>query len=134
VEGGGGTTNLMKVHLIERILARGLGLADRKVIGRVRRLEAPVSPDVRVEPDEIVVTSHTDRTFLPVLHKALGLITADARPEAHCRLAALELGLPAVVGVQDGVEALTDGMHIVMDTKRGLVYERPPALWRSRDE
>ena len=134
VEGGGGTTNLMKVHLIERILARGLGLADRKVIGRVRRLEAPVSPDVRVEPDEIVVTSHTDRTFLPVLHKALGLITADARPEAHCRLAALELGLPAVVGVGDGIGTLTDGMHIVMDTKRGLVYERPPALWRSRDE
>ncbi len=134
VEGGGGTTNLMKVHLVERILARGLGLADRKVMGRVRRLEAPVSPDTRVEPDEIVVTSHTDRTFLPVLNKALGLVTADPRPEAHCRLAALELGLPAVVGVEDGVEALTDGMHIVMDTKRGLVYERPPALWPSSDE
>ncbi len=134
VEGGGGTTNLMKVHLVERILARGLGLADRKVMGRVRRLEAPVSPDIRVEPDEIVVTSHTDRTFLPVLNKALGLVTADPRPEAHCRLAALELGLPAVVGVEDGVEALTDGMHIVMDTKRGLVYERPPALWPSSDE
>ncbi len=134
VEGGGGTTNLMKVHLVERILARGLGLADRKVMGRVRRLESPVSPDVRVEPDEIVVTAHTDRTFLPVLHKALGLITGDARPEAHCRLAALELGLPAVVGVEEGIDALTDGMHIVMDTKRGLVYERPPALWRSRDE
>jgi pyruvate kinase len=134
VEGGGGTTNLMKVHLVERVLARGLGLADRKVMGRVRRLEAPVSPDVRVGPDEIIVTSHTDRTFLPVLHKALGLVTADARPEAHCRLAALELGMPAVVGVQEGIDALTDGMHIVMDTKRGLVYERPPALWPSIDE
>jgi len=134
VEGGGGTTNLMKVHLVERVLARGLGLADRKVMGRVRRLEAPVSPDIRVEPDEVIVTSRTDRTFLPVLHKALGLVTADPRPEAHCRLAALELGLPAVVGVEEGIEALTDGMHIVMDTKRGLVYERPPALWPAYEE
>ena len=33
VEGAGGTTNLMKVHLIERVLAHGLGLGDRKVIG-----------------------------------------------------------------------------------------------------
>ncbi|OQA44041.1 MAG: Pyruvate kinase [Chloroflexi bacterium ADurb.Bin325] len=134
VEGGGGTTNLMKVHLIEHILARGLGLSDRKVIGRVRRLEAPVAPDVVIKPDEIVVTSHTDRTFLDVLHKALGLITTDARPGAHCRLAALELGLPTIVGVQESIDTLTDGMHIVMDTKRGLVYERPPALWRPRDE
>ena len=36
VEGAGNTTNLMKVHLIERVLAHGLGLGDRKVIGRAR--------------------------------------------------------------------------------------------------
>ena len=83
----------MKVHLIERVLAHGLGLGDRKVIGRARRLEAPVSADVRVEPDEIVVTSHTDRSFLPALRRCAGLVTSDARPDAHARLAALELGL-----------------------------------------
>ena len=134
VEGGGGTTNLMKVHLIERVIARGQGLGDRKVIGRVRRLSAPLPPDTRVEPDEIVVATNTDRTFLPILHKVLGLITADQQPNSHCRLAALELGLPAVVGVKEGVDSFTDGMHVVMDSKRGIVYERPPALWRSRDE
>jgi pyruvate kinase len=134
VEGGGGTTNLMKVHLIERVLAHGHGLGDRKVIGRVRRLTAPLPPDTHVEPEEIIVTSHTDRTFLPILHRVAGLISADARPDAHCRLAALELGLPAVVGVREGIEGFTNGMHVVMDSKRGLIYERPPALWRSRDE
>jgi pyruvate kinase len=134
VEGGGGTTDLMKVHLIERVLARGQGLGDRKVIGRVRRLSAPLPPDTQVEPDEIVVATDTDRTFLPILHKAAGLVTADPRSNSHCRLAALELGLPAVVGVQEGVDALSDGMHVVMDSKRGIVFERPPALWRSRSE
>lgn len=134
VEGGGGTTNLMKVHLIERVLAHGQGLANRKVIGRVRRLEAPVTSDVQIAPDEIIVTSCTDRTFLRVLHRAAGLISSDARPDSHCRLISLEIGLPAIVSVREGLEPFADGMHIVMDTKRGLIYERPPALWRSEDE
>lgn len=134
VEGGGGTTNLMKIHLIECVLAHGLGLGDRKVIGRVRRLSSPVPPDILIEPDEIIVTERTDRTFLPALHRTLGLITADTGANSHCRLVALEMGLPAIVGVTEGIEAFEDGMHIVMDAKRGLVYERPPALWRSEDE
>lgn len=134
VEGGGGTTNLMKVHLIECVLGRGEGLGDRKVIGRVRRLAAPVPPDTRVEQDEIIVAPATDRTFLPFLHRAAALITADGRPNAHSRLAALEMGLPAIIGVQEGIDHFTDGQHIVMDTKRGLIYERPPALWRSLEE
>jgi pyruvate kinase len=130
VEAAVGTTDLMKVHLIERVLAHGAGLGDRKVIGRVRRLEPPLAADVRVEPDEIVVTPCTDRSFLPVLRRAAGLVTADAAANAHCRLLALELGLPAVVGVAEGIGGLPDGMHVVMDAKRGLVYERPAVLLR----
>ncbi len=131
---GGGSTNLMKVHLIERVLGHGQGLGNRRVVGRVRRLEAPIAPDVQIAPDEIIVTSCTDRTFLPILRRAAGLISSDKRPDSHCRLISLELGLPAVVGVREGLEPFTDGMPIVLDAKRGLVYERPPALWHADDD
>ena len=131
---GGGSTNLMKVHLIERVLGHGQGLSSRRVIGRVRRLEAPIPPDLQIAPDEIVVTSCTDRTFVQVLRRAAGLISSDAKPDSHCRLIALELGLPAIIGVREGLEPFVDGARIVMDTKRGLIYERPPELWHSEDE
>jgi pyruvate kinase len=134
VEAGVGTTDLMKVHLVERVLAHGTGLGDRKVIGRVRRLDPPLSGDVRVEPDEIAVTPCTDRTYIPVLRRAAGLVTEEGAANAHCCLLARELGLPAVVGVQEGIGRLTDGMHIIMDAKRGLVYQRPAVLfdrWRN---
>jgi len=104
------------------------------VIGRVRRLESPVAGDEAVLPDEIIVTTKTDRSFIPALHRAAGLISADTHSNAHSRLAALEMGLPAIVGVTEGIEGLKDGMHVVMDSKRGIVFERPPALWRSPDE
>jgi pyruvate kinase len=134
VEAGVGTTDLMKVHLIERVLAHGVGLGERKVIGRVRRLAAPLADNIRIEPDEIIVTPATDRSFLPVLRRAAGLVTEAAAPDAHCRLVALELGLSAVIGVREGIGGLLDGMHIVMDAKRGLVYERPAVLLRPTGE
>jgi pyruvate kinase len=133
---GVGTTDLMKVHLIERVLAHGDGLGERQVIGRVRRLTPPFDPSLRVDPDEIVVTPYTDRTCVPVLRRAAGLVTAATsqppgspdRGDAHCRLLAVEMGLPAVVGIREGVDALPDGMQVVLDAKRGVVYEMPQTL------
>jgi pyruvate kinase len=130
---GMGTTNLMKVHLIERVLARGVGLGERRLIGRLRRLEGPVDPKTRIEPDEIVVAACTDRTFVSIIQRAAGLVTrGGAEPDEHCRLLALELGLPAILDVGDGFDALEDGMEVVMDAKRGVVYERPVSLRRNQ--
>jgi pyruvate kinase len=125
---GVGTTNLMKVHLIERVLARGVGLGERRVIGRVRRLSPPLDLSVRVDPDEIVVTPRADPTFVPVLRRAAGLVTADAAEDSYSRLLALEIGIPAVVGVGDDIEALRDGLGVVLDAEWGVIYDRPPAL------
>ena len=77
---GGGVTNLMMVHLIERVLARGIGVGERQVIGHVRRMAAPVAVAARVEPDEIIVTSFTDRSFLPVLRTRQGAGHRTGRP------------------------------------------------------
>jgi pyruvate kinase len=127
---GVGTTNLMKVHLIERVLAHGTGLGERRVTGRVRRLAPPFDPALRLDPDEIVVTPCTDRTLVPILRRAAGLVIADPVADSHCRLLVMELGLPAVIGIREGVEALPDGMLVVLDAKRGVVYERPQVLMR----
>jgi pyruvate kinase len=127
---GVGTTNLMKVHLIERILAHGTGLGERRIIGTVRRLAPPFDPTVRIEPDEIVVMPTIDRASLPFLRRALGLVTASSDQDARCRLLAMEMGIPAIIGASEGIEMLADGMRVVLDAKRGVVYERPQTLVR----
>jgi pyruvate kinase len=120
----------MKVHLIERVLARGEGIGEQRVVGRVRRLAAPLGPEERVDPDEIIVVEQTDRSFVRALQRAAGLIASCGDSDAHCRLLAMELGVPAVVGVGNGLDALQEGKQVVLDAKRGLVYERPAALMR----
>lgn len=125
---GAGTTNLMKVHLIERVLVRGVGLGERRVMGRIRHLAPPLPADVRVDPDEIVVTPSTDRTFVPVLQRAAGLVASAADPNAHCRLLALEMGIPAIVAAGPNLDVLRDGVEVVLDAKLGVVFERPASL------
>jgi pyruvate kinase len=127
---GVGTTDLMKVHLIERVLGHGTGLGERRVIGRVHRLTLPVDPALRIDPGDIVVIPFIDHTIVPVLRRALGLVTASSDQDARCRMIAMEMGIPAVLGIREGVEALPDGMRVVLDAKRGLVYERPQSLVR----
>ena len=130
---GHGTTNLMKVHLIERILAHGTGLGERRIIGTVHRLIPPFDSSVLIKPDEIVVIPYIDRASIPILRRALGLVTASTDQDARCRLLAMEMGIPAVIGAREGIEMLSDGMRVVLDAKRGVVYERPQTLVRMEE-
>lgn len=118
-----GTTTLIKVHVLARTLARGQGVGSNTVMGRVRRLEGPLARDVVLYHDEIVVAEKTDRSFVPVLEHAAGLITAQGGLGSHGYLLAAEQGLPAIVGA-DTIDALHEGEWIVLDAREGVVVER----------
>ncbi|NOZ27232.1 MAG: pyruvate kinase [Chloroflexi bacterium] len=119
-----GTTDLMKVQEIARVLARGQGIGSHSVIGHIRRLEPPLPPDTRVEPNEIIATHRTDRTFIELLRRAAGLILAEGNLECHGALLATELGVPAVIGVGDALDRLKDGQMVLLDPLRGVIEER----------
>jgi phosphohistidine swiveling domain-containing protein len=68
---------------------------------------------------------------MPALRRAAGLVTASGH-DSHSRLAAVELGLPAVVAVGDDIDRIPDGVEVVLDAKRGVVYARPASLLRRR--
>lgn len=118
-----GTTNLMKVHIIERVLVRGQGLGEQVVSGRVRRLEPPITQPVPLEADAIIVVTHTDRTCVPLVQRAIGLVTEEEGMNSHGAILAAELGVPAVIGAAGATEILSDGQRVTLDARRGLVYE-----------
>jgi pyruvate kinase len=117
-----GTTNLMKVHVIERILVRGQGVGESVVSGRVRRLEPPITQPVPLEADAIVVVTQTDRTCVPLVRRAVGLVAEEGGMGSHGAILAVELGIPAVIGAEGAMEILSDGQQITLDARRGLVY------------
>ncbi len=117
-----GTTNLMKVHVIERILVRGQGLGEQVVSGRVRRLEPPITQPVPLESDAIIVVTKTDRTCVPLVQRAIGLVTEEGGMDSHGAILAVEMGIPAVIGAEGATEILGDGQKVTLDAGRGLVY------------
>jgi pyruvate kinase len=118
-----GVTDLIRVHRLPRTVTTGEGVGTAVVVGRLRRLEGPLNDDVRVDYNEIVVTSKTDRSFVRPLRGAAGLISADGGANSHCRLLAVELGLPAIVGASD-IEQLVDGQWVTLYPKLGVAAER----------
>ncbi len=117
-------TNLMMVRTIERVLARGIGLGQREVAGRIVRLTLPINGEnPLIGPHDILYTDRIDRSCLPLLQRAGGLITREAGLDSLGAVLAMELGLPAIIGIEGHVEELVDGAPVGVDTANGNVSQ-----------
>jgi phosphoenolpyruvate-protein phosphotransferase/dihydroxyacetone kinase phosphotransfer subunit len=56
---------------------------------------------------------------------ARGIVTALGGPTSHSAILARALGIPAVVGVGDGVLELPEAASLIVDGSEGLVYVEP---------
>ncbi len=117
-------TNLMMVRSIERVVAHGTGLGQREVAGRIHRLQGPLADsNLIVGPHDIIYAEHVDRTILSVLQRSGGLITPEAELDSHGAMAAIEFGIPAVIGAEGDLDALQDGVSVILDATTGQVSE-----------
>ena len=117
-------TNLMMVRTIERVLAHGVGMGQREVIGRIVRVKIPVNGDsYTVGPQDILFAERVDRTCLPLLQRAGGLITCEQGMDSAGALFAMELGLPALLGAKGHLDELIDGESVVLDANNGQVCQ-----------
>jgi pyruvate kinase len=106
------------------------------VAGRVVRLTTPVTegahraPEIAVNgdqpiigPQDIVFSERIDRSCLNLLQRAGGLITQENGLDSLGAVVAMELGIPAVIGVEGQVDKLVDGVNVVLDAVNGEVSE-----------
>jgi pyruvate kinase len=117
-----GTTNLIKVHIVGEVLARGQGIGNRAVIGKVRICTTPDEAVEKVKVGDILVAVSTDRDYVPALQKAGAVITEEGGLTSHAAIVALNLGIPAIVGVDGATKILRDDGTITVDSMRGLIY------------
>jgi pyruvate kinase len=118
-----GTTNLIRVQVIERILARGTGVGGKSVQGYARLVGDQLPAEEDVKPDDILVTQRTTREFVPLARRAAGLIAVESGSRSHAAQMAMELGLVAIVGAEEAWSSLDDGQAVTLDPVNGVVYE-----------
>ncbi len=117
-------TNLMMVRTIERVLAQGIGIGQREVVGRIVHVQTPVDgANYTVGPQDIIFVKKVDRSCLSLLQRAGGLITLEQGLDSPGAIFAMDLGLPALIGAEGHIDELIDGEPVVLDTASGQVSQ-----------
>ncbi len=119
--GVSGTTNLLRVETVGEIMARGTGIGKAAVSGRALVVSSREELQNAGE-DHIVVTTSVDKSYVPYLSKVRGIVAGEGGLTSPAALIAINLGIPAIVGVENACELVSSGETITLDGTRGLLY------------
>lgn len=118
-----GTTNTVHVHTVGKVLGSGSALVRSRAAGRVLKVDDPEKVTKRVTKETIIVLKKSARNCMPIIEKAAAVISEEEGLTNHASIAALEYGIPAIVGVKGIYDLLEDGMLVTVDGMHGLIYQ-----------
>lgn len=108
-----------------RVLVRGRSVGEKIGAGKVRVIPSAAHLELFQE-GEVLVTDKTDPDWEPTMKKAAGIVTNRGGRTCHAAIVSRELGLPAIVGTEEGTRILHDGQEVTVSCAEGdvgLVYE-----------
>jgi pyruvate kinase len=126
--GVSGTTNILKVDVVTTILAQGMGLGKTIAHGKAVFAMTPEEAIEKVKKGDILITSMTDRDYIPAIEICGGLITEEGGLTSHAAIVSMSLGLPIVLGVSDIFEKVPENDVITVDPRRGLIFAGNPKI------
>ncbi|MGD6967579.1 pyruvate kinase [Rossellomorea vietnamensis] len=121
--GESGTTNLMKIHVVGDILAKGQGIGRKTAFGKAVLAKNAAEANEKVQPGSILVTVGSDKDMVPALEKCAALITEEGGLTSHAAVVGINIGIPVIVGVDNAMSLLQDGQEITVDSSRGVIYD-----------
>ncbi|WP_340701191.1 pyruvate kinase [Brevibacillus borstelensis] len=117
-----GTTNLMKIHVIGDIVAKGQGIGRKIVSGKVVVARSAAEALEKTEAGSVLVMIGTDSDMVPAFEKAGAVITEEGGLTSHAAIVGLNLNVPVIVGVKKVTDLLKDGQTVTVDAERGHIY------------
>lgn len=101
------------------LIASGHSIGQKAVTGRVKCIEYFTS-ESNVAKNDIIVTTMTDPDWIPLLKKCAGVVTVHGGRTCHAAIVSRELGIPAIVGVEDILQKVSTGDIITLDCTQGM--------------
>lgn len=108
-----------------KILVTGRSVGQSIVAAEVCKIRSPSEINLFKE-GSILVTEMTDPDWVPIMKKAVGIITDHGGRTCHAAIVSRELGIPAVVGTSTSTEILDDDQEVTLSCAEGdigNVYE-----------
>lgn len=99
----------------------GLPASPGVAIGPVKIVHSPQEIS-RILPGDILVAPQTNPDFVPAMRKAAAIITEHGGRTSHAAIVSRELGIPAIVGVDNALSLLKEGEIITVNGLTGEIY------------
>ncbi|MCF8082790.1 MAG: phosphoenolpyruvate synthase [Deltaproteobacteria bacterium] len=121
-------SSLLKTYTLEEEgekLLTGLSIGEAIAAGKVCRIKSAEQIN-EFEDGAILVTEMTDPDWVPVMKKAVGIITDHGGRTCHAAIVSRELGIPAIVGTGEATDVLETGQEVTLscaEGDEGFVYE-----------
>ncbi|MBP2629297.1 MAG: pyruvate kinase, partial [Firmicutes bacterium] len=119
---GTGTTNMIRVHVVGNVLARGVGIGQTAVTGKVCIARSIKDVEENFKPGQVLVISCVDEQTARYAATASAIIAEEGGLTSHAAIVGISYGIPVIVGVDGATVRLTDGATVTVDATRGLVY------------
>jgi pyruvate,water dikinase len=106
-------------------LVQGRSVGEKIAHGPVRIVDSAKNLH-RVQNGDILVTDKTDPDWEPTMKKAAAIVTNRGGRTCHAAIVSRELGLPAIVGTENGTEILKTGQLVTVSCAEGdmgFVYD-----------
>ncbi|MBM9512907.1 phosphoenolpyruvate synthase [Desulfogranum marinum] len=107
------------------VLTRGQAVGAKIGKGKTRILH-DVSQMHDFEAGEILVTDMTDPDWEPIMKIASAIVTNRGGRTCHAAIISRELGIPCVIGTEDGTEVIKDGQEVTAscaEGETGYIYD-----------
>ncbi|MFB9907614.1 phosphoenolpyruvate synthase [Allokutzneria oryzae] len=102
------------------VLLTGLPASPGTASGAVRVLGSPAQARQLHDGDVLVATA-TAPDWVPVMRRAVAIVTDEGGLTCHAAIVARELGVPCVVGTRTATTSLAEGRQVTVDGREGTV-------------
>jgi pyruvate, water dikinase len=103
----------------EEPIVTGIAVGEKVGKGKVKVIE-DVQEIERFEKGDVLVTKMTDPDWVSIMRLASAIITDEGGKTAHASIVGRELGVPTIVGTENGTKILKDKMMVTVDCTQGL--------------
>jgi pyruvate,water dikinase len=102
------------------VLATGLSVGRKIGTGKAHVIKN-VKDIGNFKQGEVLITEKTDPDWEPIMKIASAIVTNKGGRTAHAAIIARELGIPAVVGTENGTELIPNGIDVTVSCAEGEV-------------
>ena len=117
-----GSTDLIKVGLVRKVIARGTSIGENGVTGKARIINKEVDISL-ITPGEILIVKKDLLNALPFSKEITGIITDESEEECLNLFKKLKSQISSICNLENLNKNIQDGDLITLQLNEGVVYK-----------